>query len=89
MPTTKLTHDIIHAAIRGYEIQKTGLDAKIAELRALLSGDAPKRPAAPAVTAAAGSRKSRRLSAAGRKAISEAARKRWAEFHAAKKKTGA
>ena len=81
MPTTKLTPEIIHAAIKGYELQKAELDGKIADLRAALSGRPPK-----ATFASATPGQSRRLSPAGRKAISEAARKRWAEFHAAKKK---
>lgn len=81
---TKLTPEIINAAIKGYESQKAGLDAKIAGLRAMLP-DAPSKPAAShAAAPKADGRKTRRLSAAGRKAISEAARKRWAEFHAQK-----
>jgi len=36
MPTPKLTNRIITAAIDGYRVQKTRIDTKIAELRALL-----------------------------------------------------
>ena len=35
MPTPKLTDEIITAAIHGYEVQKTRIDTKIAELRAM------------------------------------------------------
>ena len=61
MPT-KLTNEIITAAIEGYESQKTRIDTKIAELRAMLSGG----PAETATTPAAPIRKRRRLSAAAR-----------------------
>ena len=80
MPTPRLTNEIITAAIDGYEFQKTRIDAKIAELRAMLSGG----PAESAVTPEPTKRKRRKMSAAGRKAISEATKKRWAAFHAAK-----
>ena len=74
MPTPKLTTEIIAAAIDGYELQKTRIDAKIAGLRALLSGG----PAEAAATPERPKRKRRKISAAGRKAIAEAQRKRWA-----------
>ena len=74
MPTQKLTAEIIAAAIDGYEFQKTRIDTKIAELRALLSGG----PAEAAATPEQPKRKRRKISAAGRKAIAEAQRKRWA-----------
>jgi hypothetical protein len=35
MPTQKLTPEIITAAIQGFEFQKTSIDGKIAQLRAL------------------------------------------------------
>jgi hypothetical protein len=75
MPT-KLTNEIIHAAIVGFEQQKLRIDAQVAELRAMLSGS----PAEPAATSEVptGKRKRRKMSAAGRKAIAEAQRKRWA-----------
>jgi hypothetical protein len=71
-----LTRAIIEAAIAGFEQQKVTIDAQIAELRGILNG-------APAETArkselASGAPKKRRMSAAGRRAIAEAQRKRWA-----------
>jgi hypothetical protein len=72
MPT--LTPEIIEAAIDGLEAKKQRIDVQIAKLRALLSpsgnGSAPASP--PTV------HKKRGMSAAGRKAIAEAQRKRWA-----------
>ena len=69
----KLTQGIINAAIEGFECQKQRIDAQIAELRAMLPGagndSASESPA---------NRPSRKMSAAGRKAIAEAQRKRWA-----------
>ena len=68
MPT--LTSEIVKAAILGFEEQKRRLDEQIAELRSLLSG------AKPPSQATTGPR--RKMSAAGRKAIATAQRKRWA-----------
>ncbi|MGD0667331.1 MAG: hypothetical protein ABSB23_07210 [Bryobacteraceae bacterium] len=73
MPT-KLTNEIIAAAIEGFESQKTQLDAQIAALRQMLSG----RPAATAIAPQPARRKRRKMSAAGRARIAEAQRKRWA-----------
>ena len=79
MPTPRLTNEIITAAIQGFEFQKTSIDGKIAELKALLPGGS-----AETATLVPTKRKRRKMSAAGRKAISEATNKRWAAFHAAK-----
>jgi hypothetical protein len=75
----KLTHEVITAAIEGFEAQKTRIDDKIAELRALLTGGSSK----PSDASAPPKRKRRKMSAAGRKAIAEAQRKRWASKKAA------
>ena len=74
MPT-KLTDEIITAAIEGFESEKAQIGAQIAELRQMLSG----RPAKTVVTPAPAKRKRRGISAAGRARIAEAQRKRWAE----------
>ena len=78
MPT-KLTPEIISAAILGFEEQKRQIDANIAELRAILSGDSAKSTVKPEPT----KHKRRKVSAAGRARIAEAQRKRWAESKAA------
>jgi hypothetical protein len=63
----QLTQGIIEAAIQGFESQKRRIDEQIAELRALRNGHTEEAP------------QKRGISAAGRKAIAEAQRKRWAE----------
>jgi hypothetical protein len=73
MPTQKLTHEILIAAIEGFDAQKTRINAKIAELRQMLNGG-------PTVTSAPAPRKRRKMSASARKRIGEAQRKRWAEY---------
>ena len=71
----KLNPEIIAAAILGFEEQKRHIDSQISELRTALSGG----PAESAATPEPTRRKGRKMSAAGRKAIAEAQRKRWAE----------
>jgi hypothetical protein len=77
MLTPKLTNEIITAAIDGFEAQKTRIDQQISELRAMLPGGPPKDGSGPELPKAA-TRPKRRMSAAGRRAIAEAQRKRWA-----------
>jgi hypothetical protein len=72
MPT--LTTEIINAAILGFEEQKRRIDVQIDELRAMLSPGSGGAPAGKKAEAP----KKRGMSAAGRKAIAEAQRKRWA-----------
>ena len=69
----QLTQGVIDAAIEGFESQKQRIDEQIAELRALSNGHASSvKSSAPQET------KKRGMSAAGRRAIAEAQRKRWA-----------
>jgi hypothetical protein len=71
----KFTPEIISAAISGFEQQKQRIDAQIADLQAMLSGG-PARAAALPEEAPKGKR--RKMSAAARKRIGDAQRKRWA-----------
>ena len=73
MPTHKLTPEIINAAVEGFEQQKLRIDVQIAELRQMLTGT-------PTGTAASSEvpKGKRRMSAAARKRIGDAQRKRWA-----------
>src|ERR1039457_167694 len=73
--STKLTTEIITAAILGFEEQKRHIDTKIAELRAMLSGS-------PAESAARLERTPRKhkISAAARRRMAVAQRKRWARI---------
>ena|SRR5215471_833113 len=70
MANPRLTNEIIDAAILGFEEQKRRIDAQIAELQGMRAGSSQ--------TATSSNRPRRRMSAAGRKAIAEAQRKRWA-----------
>src|ERR1035437_1629431 len=74
MPT-KLTTEIITAAVEGFEQQKLRIDAQIAELRKMLTGT----PTDPAATPESPIGKRRKMSAAARKRIGDAQRNRWAE----------
>jgi hypothetical protein len=75
MPS-RLTSEIITAAIDGFEAQKNRIDTQIVALRAMLAGDGAKRVTVAVVKPA--TRKRRKLSAAARKRIGDAQRKRWA-----------
>ena len=74
MPNPKLTNEVVIAAILGFEEQKRRIDSQIANLRQMLT----EGPTAPMAASEAPRRGRRKMSAAGRKAIAEAQRKRWA-----------
>ena len=74
-----LTNEIIAAAIAGFEAQKAKIDAQVAELRETLKGGRTETAVPPAPAPA---KRKRKLSAAGRRAIAAAARKRWAAVKA-------
>ena len=75
MATHKLTTEIITAAVEGFEQQKLRIDVQIAELRQMLTGT----PTATAAAPEAPKGKRRKRSAAARKRMGDAQRKRWAE----------
>jgi hypothetical protein len=77
MPITKLTPEIITAAILGFEEQKRHIDSQIGELKAMLSGGPAETAAA---TPEAAPRKRRKFSAATRRKMREAQRRRFAEI---------
>ena len=74
MAKLSVNPEVIEAAIQGFEYQKAQIDQRIAELRALRSGE-PVSPAKAAATPAGGKRV---LSAEARARIAAAQRKRWA-----------
>lgn len=76
MPVSKLTSEIIIAAIGGFEDQKRQIDGQIAELRAMLPGGSIEPTAAPE----APGRKRRKVSATARKRMKEAQQRRWAKI---------
>jgi hypothetical protein len=71
--STKLTNEIITAAIAGFESQKTRIDQQISELKAMLSGG-------PAETAATPKPKRKKFSAAARRRMKDAQQRRWAKI---------
>jgi|SRR5471030_3054085 len=75
MPIQKLSPEILIAAIAGFEQQKLRIDAQISELRDVLLGGRTEPVATPEVPKG----KRRKLSAAARKRIGDAQRRRWAE----------
>ena len=69
---------LLELALKGLEIERRGIEKEIADIRQQLgNGVGPQRTTTQ--TPAARSRKRGRLSAAGRKAISDALKRRWAE----------
>ena len=69
-----LTHEIITAAIAGFEAKKQEIDTQIAELRSMLDGQGMES----AVTASKTGRPRAKFSAASRAKMSAAQRARWA-----------
>src|ERR1039458_9842120 len=76
MPTQKLTPEIITAAVLGFEQQKTHIDAKITELKAMLPGGSSES----AATTEAPTRKRKKFSAASRRKMALAQKARWAKI---------
>ena len=70
-------HTLLEAALIGYQHQASQIAEKIADIRRQLGG----KPTAAAPKAAAVPGKKRSMSAAARKRIAAAQKKRWAEYH--------
>jgi hypothetical protein len=77
MPTQKLTTEILAAALEGFEVQKRRIDEQIAQLRQMLDGGRSEQ-------ASETPKRKRKISAAGKRAIAAATKRRWAAFRAAK-----
>ena len=75
MPTQELTAQILAAAIEGFEAEKRRIDEQIAEVRQMLDGGRSEPAAAPKPPGGT----QRTMSAAARKRIGDAQRKRWAQ----------
>jgi hypothetical protein len=76
MPNLNLNPEILAAALQGLEAQRARLESHIAEVSRLLSA----RTQGPAAVAEA-PRPKRKMSAAGRRRIVAATKKRWADYH--------
>ena len=68
---------LLEAALIGYQHQLEQIETKIADLRRQLGGKSP----APAAKSVATPGRKREMSAAARKRIAAAQKKRWAEYH--------
>ena len=73
-----LNPTILNAALQGLELEKQRLEASIAEVRALLGGRAAASVKSTPTAQSQGQPKKRVFSAATRKKMAEAQRRRWA-----------
>jgi hypothetical protein len=71
MPSPKINREILSIALEALENRRTDLTSKIAAVRQALGSDNP------SVISSSTSRRKRTLSAAARRRIAEAQRKRW------------
>ena len=76
MPTPALTRDILLAALAGFQLDKQRIDAKIAEVQAMLAEGLP--ATTPPASEVAPKKGRRKRSAAVRKRMAEAQKARWA-----------
>ena len=72
MPQPKLTDEILIAALEGYEVQKTRIDAHIAEIRSMLGGSHTG-----VATSSEAARPKRKVSASARRRMARAQKLRW------------
>ncbi len=79
-----LDRAILEAALEGLQRRLEDTNSKIAEVKRLMGGRQPAQ-AIPTPAGAPAPRKKRRMSAAARKRIAEAQKRRWAQFRAAHK----
>jgi hypothetical protein len=73
---TKLTSDILAAAIEGFELQKKRINDKIAEIRQMLGGG----PVEPVAVPESPVGKRKKVSAAARRKMALAQKARWAKI---------
>jgi len=89
---TQLMNDpnLLAAALEGLLLQKERLDEQIRQLREAMGKRSPGRPAksASAAPSEGKPRKRRKMSAAARKRIAEAQKKRWSEYRKQQKAEG-
>jgi len=85
-----VSHDILHAALAGLEVQKQKIEHQIAQVHTIVHGIGVglKTGAAPVAKRAEGYKpRKRTMSAEGRKRIAAAQKKRWAAVRKAAKKS--
>ena len=82
----ELSTQVLEAALSGLQAQKERVEGHILEVQSAIQGQGqPQKSAARATQASEPERKRRIISAAAKKRIALAQKKRWAEFHAKKK----
>ena len=82
----ELSTQVLEAALSGLQAQKERVEGYILEVQSAIQGQGqPQKSAARATQASEPERKRRIISAAAKKRIALAQKKRWAEFHAKKK----
>ena len=81
----KLDTDLLLAALVGYQHQRTEINAKIADIRKKLGGRSAQDGRGGGEVPGPFPRKRRKMSAAARKRIGEAQRKRWQAYRKAQK----
>jgi hypothetical protein len=80
----QIDHSVLEAALVGYQFQLKRVQEKIAVVRAQMGHKTARVAVAMGAISDEGAPKKRTMSAAARKRIAAAQKKRWAEFHAAK-----
>jgi hypothetical protein len=80
--TSDLDRTILEAALEGLERRLAETNSRISEVKRLLAG---RTPAAAPAAATRAPRKKRTMSAAARKRIAEAQKRRWEQFRASRK----
>jgi hypothetical protein len=80
MPTPALTRDILLASLAGFQLDKQRIDAKIAEVQAMLDGGSPGKT--PPLSEEKPKKGRRRRSAAVRKRMADGQKARWAKIKA-------
>jgi hypothetical protein len=79
----QIDNEMLEMALAGYQARRAEIVQTMAELERQLGGARKSTPvAAAAAEPGSGAKPKRKLSAAGKRAIQEAVRKRWAAFHA-------
>ena len=86
MPKNTTIHhtSVLQAALVGYELQRSRIEAAIAEIQAELGNVRPGRSTAPVSTTEPKATGKKRFSAAARKRMAAAQKKRWKEMKAKK-----
>ena len=81
----QIENSVLEMALIGYEVERLKIESAMAAIRIQLADGSSRALVSAKVDSATDAKPKRNMSAAGRKAISDATKKRWAAFHAAEK----